>query len=98
MTRERRITAGKIAEIIVMQKERLVQKMMTESKADRILLNGFNFDGKIKLYLSELPFEEARVIFMLRSRMLPTKENFRGRWGNECRFCSSTESSIISSS
>ena len=80
--------------IIVMQKERLVQKMMTESKADRILLNGFNFDGKIKLYLSELPFEEARVIFMLRSRMLPTKENFRGRWGNECKFCSSTESDM----
>ena len=80
--------------IIEIQKNRLVQKMMIESKTDRILLNGFNFDGKMKAYLSELPFHEARVIFMLRSRMMPTKDNFHGRWGHECRFCSSSESDL----
>ena len=80
--------------IIAIQKERLLQKMLTESKADRILLNGFNFDGKMKSYLSELPFQEARAVFMLRARMLPTKENFRGRWGYECNFCSSPESDM----
>ena len=77
-----------------MQKERLVRKMMTESKADRVLLNGFNFNGKMKSYLSELPFNEARIIFMLRSRMLPTKDNFHGRWGDECKFCASLESDM----
>ena len=80
--------------IIEMQKERLVQKMMVESKADRVLLNGFNFDGKMKEYLSKLPFYEARVVFMLRARMFPTKENFHGRWGTECRFCSNVESDL----
>ena len=58
------------------------------------MFSGFNFDGKMKAYLSELPFHEARVIFMLRSRMMPTKENFHGRWGHECRFCSSSESDL----
>ena len=80
--------------IIVIQKERLVQKMLTESKADRILLTGFCFDGKMKSYLRELPFQEARAIFMLRARMLPTKDNFRGRWGYECSFCSSPETDM----
>ena len=31
---------------------------------------------------------------MLRSRMFPTKENFKGRWGNECEFCCEVESDI----
>ena len=80
--------------IIEIQKCRLMQKMMLESKADRILLNGFNFDGKMKSYLRELPFKEARAVFMLRARMLPTKDNFRGRWGHECNFCSCPESDM----
>ena len=88
------IRASLKKKIIEMQKERLVQKMMTESKADRVLLNGFNFNGKMKSYLSELPFNEARIIFMLRSRMLPTKDNFHGRWGDECKFCPSLESDM----
>ena len=68
--------------------------MLEESKADRILLNKFEFDGREKRYLCELPFEEARIIFMLRSRMFPIKENFEGRWGNECEFCCEAESDI----
>ena len=48
-------------QIVKIQKERLVEKMLGESKADRVLLNNFKFDGKVKKYLTELPFEEARV-------------------------------------
>ena len=80
--------------IVVMQKERLVEKMLSESKSDRILLHNFHFDGKPKRYLTELPFEEARVIFMLRSRMFPTKDNFKGRWGVECVHCEAIESDV----
>ena len=67
---------------------------MVESKADRILLNHFVFDRKPKSYLLELPFVEARVIFMLRSRMFSTKENFKGRWNTECAFCHKIESDV----
>ena len=77
--------------VIEIQRGRIVEKMMGESKADRVLLNNFAFDGKAKSYLSELPFEEASVVFLLRSRMFPTKENFRGRWGAECSFCLEVE-------
>ena len=43
----------------------------------------------------ELPFKEARVIFMLRVRMFPTKANFKNRWGSdECSFCGCLESDI----
>ena len=67
--------------IIQIQKERLVAEMMADSKTDRLLLHNFHFDGNVKSYLLELPFEEARAVFMLRSRMFPTKDNFKGRWG-----------------
>ena len=50
--------------------------MLLGSKCDSVLLNDFNFDGKPKSYLVELPINEARVIFMLRYRMIPTKINF----------------------
>ena len=60
--------------VVKIQKERIVGKMLEESKADRILLNKFEFDGREKRYLCELPFDEARIIFMLRSRMFPTKK------------------------
>ena len=69
--------------------------MMKESKCDRLLLNNFQFDGKVKKYLVELPFEEARVVFMLRVRMFPTKGNFKGRWGSdECAYCGCQETDI----
>ena len=80
--------------IVLIQKERLVEKMMSESKSDGILLNNFKFDGRAKKYLIDLPFEEARVVFMLRSRMFPTKDNFKSRWGTECEFCCSVESDV----
>ena len=51
--------------------------MLLESKSDRLLLHNFNFDGQPKRYLVELSFVEARVIFMLRCRMFPTKNNFQ---------------------
>ena len=44
--------------IVLIQKERLVEKMMSESKSDGILLNNFKFDGRAKKYLVDLPFEE----------------------------------------
>ena len=68
--------------------------MMAESKTDRLLLHNFHFDGTVKRYLLELPFEEARAVFMLRSRMFPTKDNFKGRWGTECVYCGGMESDI----
>ena len=80
--------------IICIQKERLVENMLQESKSDRLLLYNFQFDGKAKNYLKELPFNEARVVFMLRCRMLPTKDNFKGRWGTECEYCGSVESDV----
>ena len=49
----------------------------------------FTFDGKMKVYLVELPFLEARIIFMYRSRMFPTRVNFPNRWSKstKCKFC-----------
>ena len=82
------------SKIIQIQKERLVGQMLKESKTDQLLLHGFHFDGKVKKYLLELPFHEARAIFMLRTRMLPTKGNFKGRWGTECTYCGNFESDI----
>ena len=80
--------------IIQIQSKRLVERMLNESKTDQLLLNGFHFDGKVKKYLVELPFNEARAVFMLRSRMFPTKNNFKGRWGSECAYCGNVESDI----
>ena len=61
----------------------LVKQMMMLSKADRLLLHSFCFDGRKKRYL-DLPFHLARIVFMVRCRMLPTKENFPGRWNGTC--------------
>ena len=70
--------------IIQIQSDRIAKQMLEDSKTDRLLLNKFYFDGKIKRYLLDLPFEEARVVFMLRVRMFPTKDNFKGQWGSSC--------------
>ena len=70
----------------------MVEQMLRESKTDRLLLHNFEFNGKVKKYLLDLPFHEARAVFMLRTRMLPTKDNFRGRWGLECAYCGNVES------
>ena len=74
--------------LIKLQAKELFQRMSLSSKMDKILLNGFLFDGKIKQYLLDLDFEEGRVVFMVRYRMLPTKNNFPGRWvGSMCNVC-----------
>ena len=74
--------------LVKLQRDRLIEDMVSISKCDSILLHEFMFDGKMKEYLYQLPFDQARVVFMLRSRMFPTKLNFKGRWGSdECEFC-----------
>ena len=81
--------------IVNIQRERLVGQTLIETKCDRLLLHNFHFDGKMKKYLVDLPFEEARVVFMLRVRMFPTKNNFKGRWGpNECSYCGCCETDV----
>ena len=55
---------------------------------DRVMSGGYSYDGKMKRYLFELNFQEARAIFMARYRMWPTKANFPGRWpGTACNVC-----------
>ena len=74
--------------ILELQAEQLFTRMVVSSKMDGALLQGFLYDGKIKMYLTELSFREARAIFMSRYRMWPTKANFPGRWeGLECNIC-----------
>ena len=82
---ERKLLKRKLTEI---QRRRLVESMMKASKTDSMLLN-FSYDGGMKGYLLQLPFNEARIIFMLRSRMFPTKSNFPNRWSSSilCTFC-----------
>jgi hypothetical protein len=55
---------------------------------ENVLLSGFKFDGTTKKYLVQLDFIHAKVIFMSRFRMWPTKSNFPGRWtGSLCNIC-----------
>ena len=74
--------------IIKVQEQELYKRMLSSSKMDGVLLNGFCYDGKVKNYLLELDFIEARAVFMMRYRMIPTKANFPGRWcGTLCNVC-----------
>ena len=70
------------------QRKRIIIDMLKGSKTDDLLLN-FNYDGRKKDYLTKLPYEEARIIFMWRSRMFPSKCNFPDRWSSSklCNFC-----------
>lgn len=78
--------------LIELQRNKLMKQLMLLSKADNLLLKSFCFDGKRKSYL-DLPFHLARVVFMVRCRMLPTKENFPGRWsGTTCTVCGRIDS------
>ncbi len=71
-----------------LQGDDLLRKMVLSSKMDKVLLSGFEFDGICKRYLCDLDFNDARVIFLVRYRMLPTKSNFPGRWnGTLCNVC-----------
>ena len=77
------------------QRRQLLELMLVSSKMDRVLVNGFKFDGKSQVYLSELDFYEARAIFLARYRMLPVKMNFPGRWkGEECNICGFQDTDI----
>ena len=78
--------------MIKLQHERLVIAMMKGSKTDAMLLH-FSYDGRMKEYFRMLPFHESRIIFLLRSRMLPTKVNFPNRWSTSllCNFCCEKE-------
>ena len=74
--------------VIEIQRKQLLNQMVLSSKTDKVLLSGFDFDGKMMKYLQELEFDEARAVFMTRYRMLPTKVNFPGRWeGQLCNVC-----------
>ena len=71
-----------------LQSDTLLRKMILSSKMDRVLLSGFEFDGFCKQYLCDLDFNDARLIFLARYRMLPTKSNYEGRWnGTQCNVC-----------
>ena len=73
--------------LICKQSERLRSQMLSQSKTDGLLMNSFTFNGKMKKYL-ELPFPQARIIFMVRCRMILVKDNFPGRWeGTLCNVC-----------
>lgn len=89
MADERKIVKDMLVEV---QRRRLVEDMTKGSKTDAMLLN-FSFDGKMKEYLMQLTFPEARIIFLFRSRMFPTKSNFPKRWSKSklCTFCCEVE-------
>ena len=72
--------------LVKVQRQRLLDDMMKASKTDSML--NFSYDGYMKKYLIQLPFQEARMVFMLRARMFPTKSNFPKRWSqsNLCTF------------
>ena len=78
--------------LIETQHKRLIETMMTGSKTDALLLN-FSYDGCMKEYLMKLSFHEARMVFMLRARMFPTKVNFPSRWSSSllCNYCCEKE-------
>ena len=74
--------------VIHIQEQEMYKRMMIGSKTDGVLLNGFSYDGRTMKYLVELDLIEARAVFMIRYRMLPTKSNFPGRWpGSSCNIC-----------
>ena len=75
-------------QVLEIQGKQLLKQMIPSSKLDKVLLNGFKYDGKVMKYLLELNFLEARAVFMTRYRMIPSKANFPGRWkGQTCNVC-----------
>ena len=77
--------------LVVIQGERIRKQMITLSKTDGLLMNSFAFDGKRRKYL-DLPFTLARITFMVRCKMILTKDNFPGRWeGSLCNVCKSLD-------
>ena len=77
--------------LIGLQDMRIRKQMITQSKTDQLLMRSYSFNGQRKKYL-DLPFRLARIVFMVRCRMLLTKDNFPGRWqGTVCNVCSSPD-------
>ena len=78
--------------VVEVQRNRIIEDMLKGSKTDQMLMN-FSYDGRMKEYLVRLPFEEARMIFMWRAKMFPTKCNFPDRWSPSklCNFCCSLD-------
>ena len=76
------------SKILEFERKELIRSLIQGSKTDGILLN-FAYNGSMLSYLSELPFAESRIIFMFRSRMLPTRVNFPNRWADDllCVYC-----------
>ena len=79
--------------VVCIQTERTFASMCLASKSD-LLLGNFNFESSPKKYLLELPFRLARIVFMFRCRMFPTKNNFKERWGSECQYCNVEENDL----
>ena len=47
----------------------------------------YSFHGKPMKY-TQLNFKQTQAVFLLRSRMLKSKENYDGRWTNKiCDYC-----------
>ena len=78
--------------VVEVQRNRIIQDMLKGSKTDQLLMN-YTYNGHMKEYLLRLPFKEARIIFMWRARMFPTKCNFPNRWSTSklCNFCCSLD-------
>ena len=73
-------------EVIQIQKDKLFKELMLKTKTNKIVIN-YEFNGKPLKY-TEMTFKRTRAVFMLRSRMIKSKENFKGRWSNEiCDYC-----------
>ncbi len=79
--------------VVKIQARELLKRMTLGSKMDRVIVNGFSFDGSMKSYLLKVNYIESQAIFMTRYRMWPTKVNFPGRWGDElsCNVCGSED-------
>ena len=74
--------------VVDIQSSQLMTRMIAGSKMDKVIMGGYSYDGKMKRYLYELDFYQARAIFMARYRMWPSKDNFPGRWlGSSCNIC-----------
>merc|ERR1711874_191945 len=68
--------------VIKKNKEEIEEEMKKGKKAKD--LNEYN-----KEYMSKLNFNEARMIFLLKSNMVETKANFKGQFKNDlkCEIC-----------
>ena len=83
------------SKVIEYTKGELLLSLLKGSKCDSITLN-FCYNGDVLPYLSELEYEQSRIIFMFRSRMFPTRVNFPERWANNllCVYCNNLDTDV----